>query len=133
MGKWDVSNVTSMLSMFNGATSFNQDISNWRTRLNENIEQIYVWRMFYNASNFCIKHAPIPNNFRNKNKGIYQPFSRSVFRNTLQNIEICGEPQCIGGVRGGYASWDEKDDTKCNDIDVSSSCGYNTGCIWTGN
>ena len=31
IGDWDVSNVTSMLRMFNGANVFNQDIANWNT------------------------------------------------------------------------------------------------------
>ena len=29
ISNWDVSNVTNMSVMFNGATSFNQDISSW--------------------------------------------------------------------------------------------------------
>ena len=29
LSKWDVSNVTTMISMFNSVTSFNGDISKW--------------------------------------------------------------------------------------------------------
>jgi len=32
MGDWDVSAVTDMSSVFNGASAFNQDLSNWNTR-----------------------------------------------------------------------------------------------------
>ena len=45
ISKWDVSNVTNMLSMFNGCKSFNKDISNW------NVSKIkYKPNMFYNCS-----------------------------------------------------------------------------------
>ena len=45
--KWDVSNVTSMNSMFFNATSFNSDISNWNT---SNV--INMGSMFEGASSF---------------------------------------------------------------------------------
>jgi surface protein len=47
IGNWDVSNVTSMISTFNGANSFNQDIGNW------NVGKVTDMRsMFQNASSF---------------------------------------------------------------------------------
>ncbi|MFO7843224.1 MAG: BspA family leucine-rich repeat surface protein [Bacteroidales bacterium] len=47
IGSWNVSNVTSMSSMFYGATSFNQNIDTWDV---SNVED--MGGMFYNASSF---------------------------------------------------------------------------------
>ena len=47
IGSWDVSNVTSMNQMFSGATSFNQDIGNWDVSSVTN-----MWSMFYMATSF---------------------------------------------------------------------------------
>ncbi|MDB4293532.1 BspA family leucine-rich repeat surface protein, partial [Maribacter sp.] len=45
--EWDVSNVTDMNSMFNGATDFNQDIGNWEVGNVQSLD-----RMFQIASSF---------------------------------------------------------------------------------
>ena len=47
MNNWDTSNVNNMSFMFNGATSFNQNISNWNTSNVTNINS-----MFQNATLF---------------------------------------------------------------------------------
>ena len=47
ISKWDVSNVTDMSYMFNGASNFNQDISGWNV---SNVTNMH--RMFLNASSF---------------------------------------------------------------------------------
>ena len=47
ISKWNVANVTNMSGMFNGATSFNQDISGW------NVANVtYMSGMFFNATAF---------------------------------------------------------------------------------
>ena len=47
IGHWDVSHVTSMYSVFSGASQFNQDIGDWNTSNVKNMSQ-----MFYYADNF---------------------------------------------------------------------------------
>ncbi|WP_420885154.1 BspA family leucine-rich repeat surface protein [Aquimarina algiphila] len=47
ISKWDVSNVENMENMFSGATSFNGDISKWNV---SNVE--YMADMFFGATNF---------------------------------------------------------------------------------
>jgi surface protein len=47
ISNWDVSNVTNMKFMFDGAKSFNQDISNWDVRNVSNMKY-----MFYGATSF---------------------------------------------------------------------------------
>jgi len=47
ISSWDTSSVTQMSTMFNGATSFNQDIGDWNT---SNVE--YMIRLFDNTLNF---------------------------------------------------------------------------------
>ena len=47
IGMWDVSNVTNMQSMFFGASSFNQDVGNWNTSNVTTMRQ-----MFRNAESF---------------------------------------------------------------------------------
>jgi surface protein len=47
IGNWDVSNVTWMTGMFYGATSFNQDIGNWDVG---NVADMSG--MFYSATSF---------------------------------------------------------------------------------
>ena len=41
IGRWDVSSVTTMDSMFNGALGFNQDITIWDTRNVTDMEQMF--------------------------------------------------------------------------------------------
>ena len=47
ISKWDTSSMTTMTSMFNGATSFNHDISKWNTAAVTNMRY-----MFYEATSF---------------------------------------------------------------------------------
>ena len=41
ISKWDVSNVTDMVGMFNAATSFNQDISKWNVSNVTNMDMCF--------------------------------------------------------------------------------------------
>ena len=47
IGSWNTTNVTTMQDMFNGATAFNQDIGSWNT-----YNVVRMQAMFYNASSF---------------------------------------------------------------------------------
>jgi len=124
---WEISNVTDMEYMFYGATSFNKNISSWKTKLNKAVR---VYNMFQNASSFCIKNAPIPNNFKKKNNIHHQPFYQSYFSS---NTSCTATPECIGGIRGGYMSEYKTNTNKCIDQTTKKDCPSSSYCIWTGN
>ena len=54
ISNWDMSNVTNMKFMFEGAVSFNQPLNNW------NVSNVtYMWSMFDGATSFNQPlHAP---------------------------------------------------------------------------
>jgi surface protein len=50
IGTWDVSMVTDMNGMFNGAESFNQDISGWNTTAVTNMEHMFSGARGFNSN-----------------------------------------------------------------------------------
>jgi len=49
---WEVSNVRDMEDMFKGASSFNQDISNWNTSSTVSASNMYVGSAMENNSSY---------------------------------------------------------------------------------
>ncbi|WMN13056.1 BspA family leucine-rich repeat surface protein [Marivirga salinae] len=48
IGNWDVSNVTNMVEMFVNAKSFNQDLSNWDVSNVTNMRWMFIWASAFN-------------------------------------------------------------------------------------
>ncbi|TSE02546.1 BspA family leucine-rich repeat surface protein, partial [Aquimarina algiphila] len=48
IGGWNVSNVTDMAGMFSGATSFNGDISKWNMSNVTDVSSMFSWAKFFN-------------------------------------------------------------------------------------
>ena len=97
ISSWDVSNVYSMDRMFYEATSFNQDLSSWDVSNVNNME-----RMFFEASNF---NQPIGNwdvsNVTRMNSMFYNAAS---FNQDLSSWGVDGVNQCFG-FSDGATSW----------------------------
>ena len=91
ISNWDTSHVTSMFSMFSGASSFNGDISNWDTSKVTSMSY-----MFYSASSF---NGDISNWDTSKVTDMYRMFyGASSFNGDINAwiywyIPVCGEKQ----------------------------------------
>ena len=108
IGTWDVSNITNMNHMFQGASSFNEDISGWDV---SNVNS--MMNMFKGASSFN------QNLSRWKNK-LKRSALNSIFRNwgtrfkDLLKPELITDNHLLGILVDNYIGTDDKDDFTYN-------------------